>query len=86
MDIVRGVDGCIEGWLSISLDLNGGRPFAKVFPQDARGLLSESSAVTTIDIPIGLPTTGARQCDGDARRLLKTRRSSVFPAPVRAVL
>jgi predicted RNase H-like nuclease len=40
-----------------------------------------------IDVPIGLPEAGARECDRAARRLLgRPRRSSVFPAPVRAVL
>jgi predicted RNase H-like nuclease len=43
-------------------------------------------AAAAIDIPIGLPAVGSRVCDQKARRLLGTRRSSVFPAPVRAVL
>ena len=37
-----------------------------------------------VDIPIGLPETGAeRACDLMARRLLGPRKSSVFPVPVR---
>jgi predicted RNase H-like nuclease len=43
-------------------------------------------AAAAIDIPIGLAATGPRACDREARRLLGPRRSSVFPAPVRAVL
>ena len=39
-----------------------------------------------IDIPIGLPDRGRRACDVEARARLGPRRSSVFPAPVRAVL
>jgi predicted RNase H-like nuclease len=39
-----------------------------------------------IDIPIGLPPAGPRRADVEARRQLGPRRSSVFPAPVRAVL
>ncbi len=43
--------------------------------------------VIAIDIPIGLPETGPRECDVLARRLLgRARASSVFPAPIRAVL
>ena len=42
--------------------------------------------VVGIDIPIGLPRKGSRDCDVKARKLLKRRGSSVFPAPVRAVL
>ena len=40
--------------------------------------------IVSVDIPIGLPERGSRQCDLDARRFLgKPRNSSVFPAPVR---
>lgn len=39
-----------------------------------------------IDIPIGLPDAGPRACDRMARLALGPRRSSVFPAPCRAVL
>ncbi|HXZ61101.1 MAG TPA: DUF429 domain-containing protein [Acidimicrobiales bacterium] len=49
-------------------------------------LTSGSLAVAGIDIPIGLPERGPRACDAEARSLLGPRRSSVFPAPVRAVL
>ncbi len=86
MGTIRGVDGCVEGWLAVSVQLGGGRPLARVFPSDARALLSESSAVTAIDIPIGLPSAGARRCDTEARSLLGSLKSSVFPAPVRAAL
>jgi predicted RNase H-like nuclease len=39
-----------------------------------------------IDIPIGLPARGPRAADVLARSRLGPRRSSVFPAPARAVL
>jgi predicted RNase H-like nuclease len=39
-----------------------------------------------IDIPIGLADRDPRSCDVAARRVLGPRRSSIFPAPVRAVL
>ncbi len=39
-----------------------------------------------IDVPIGLLERGARDCDLKARRLLGPRGSSVFPAPLRAIL
>ena len=44
-------------------------------------------ATVALDMPIGLPESGARACDVAARRVLGPRRgSSVFPAPVRSVL
>jgi predicted RNase H-like nuclease len=43
--------------------------------------------VIGIDIPIGLPEEGPRECDIEARKLLgRTRGSSVFPAPIKEVL
>jgi predicted RNase H-like nuclease len=43
--------------------------------------------VIGIDIPIGLTDCGPRDCDREARRVLgRPRASSVFPAPIRAVL
>ncbi|WP_229686520.1 DUF429 domain-containing protein [Longimycelium tulufanense] len=53
---------------------------------------AEVMAVTTdcaavgVDIPMGLAEQGARTCDLLAARRLGAARSSVFPAPVRAVL
>jgi predicted RNase H-like nuclease len=49
-------------------------------------LASGRMVAAGIDIPIGLAASGPRACDREARRLLGPRRSSVFPAPARAVL
>jgi predicted RNase H-like nuclease len=43
-------------------------------------------ACVAVDIPIGLAACDPRVCDREARRRLGPRRSSVFPAPARAVL
>jgi predicted RNase H-like nuclease len=85
--ILRGVDGCPEGWIAASLDLTTGQVTGEV-SRDAASLLRDPRAVVTaIDIPIGLPSQGrSRSVDGEARRLLGPRRSSVFPAPPRSVL
>jgi predicted RNase H-like nuclease len=45
-----------------------------------------ASSILAIDIPIGIPLRGARCCDVETRRRLGPRSSSVFPAPIRAVL
>lgn len=39
-----------------------------------------------IDIPIGLSDDGPRACDQLARSRLDRRKSSIFPAPIRAIL
>ena len=86
MATIRGVDACKAGWLCTSFDLVTAKLSAQVFA-DAQALFADASpAVTAIDIPIGLPSVGPRLCDLEARRLLGARRSSVFPAPVRAAL
>jgi predicted RNase H-like nuclease len=88
---VAGIDGCRGGWLVAMLP--AGRPGhgADVrvhldLAEVAEALRSGRLAAAAIDIPIGLPAEGSRVCDREARRLLGPRRSSVFPAPVRAVL
>src|SRR5581483_1101280 len=52
--------------------------------------LTPAPKVIAIDIPIGLldsPQIGGRECDREARRLLKhPRASSVFSPPIRKIL
>ena len=49
--------------------------------------LEGSECLVVVDVPIGLPSSGPRAVDQEARRLLgQPRGSSVFPAPMRAAL
>jgi predicted RNase H-like nuclease len=82
---VLGVDGCPGGW--IGARLTGGAVEWLLLP-DAAALLAAGRTCTVVgvDMPIGLSADGPRRCDLLARSLLGARRSSVFPAPVRAVL
>lgn len=82
---IRGVDGCKGGWLAVSLAAPGAEPAACIHGS-AGDLFAQSFNVTAIDIPIGLRPAGTRTCDNKAREILGDRRSSVFSAPVRAVL
>jgi predicted RNase H-like nuclease len=85
---VAGADGCAGGWCVVTIPTAGDATaevvdrFRKVADRQAAGRLG----AVGVDIPIGLSDGPPRQCDQDARRLLGERRSSVFPAPVRAVL
>ena len=84
-----GVDGCRDGWFYVSLDDDGNWSY-RVVP-DAKSLAEYASNASSvlIDIPIGLLDYGEeeRQCDKQARRLLRPKRSSsVFPAPARQTL
>jgi predicted RNase H-like nuclease len=83
MRTVMGIDGCRDGWLAIRHGEDGSLE-VKVVPKisDVRPLAD----VVAIDIPIGLPESGPRECDQLARSFIGPRASSVFPAPVRVVL
>jgi predicted RNase H-like nuclease len=83
---VVGVDGCPAGWICFQVDLQSRRTVVRVLKSLVE-LISASPQpkLIAIDIPIGIPTKGARACDVAARKLLgKPRSNSVFPAPVRA--
>jgi predicted RNase H-like nuclease len=89
MTRVAGVDGCPGGWVAAVVSTaEPATPVSWRLLADARAVLAllDECAVVGIDIPIGLPTDGPRACDVAARARLGPRRSSVFPAPMRAVL
>lgn len=83
---VAGADGCPGGWIVVR-EADGRVVAERV--ADAAGLVAVAREVAAlgVDIPIGLAEDGPRACDRAARALLGPgRASSVFPAPVRAVL
>ena len=84
---LAGVDGCRLGWFRACRDTRSGEIVFDV-AQTPLQLLSQPPypEVVALDIPIGLPSAGARACDKAARSCLGPRRSSVFPAPVRAAV
>lgn len=50
-------------------------------------LFRKIPGIVAIDVPIGLPESGLRECDKLAREMLgRPRRNSVFPVPIRAAL
>lgn len=84
-----GVDGCPRGWFYIELKPSAS-PRWGIVPELAELVenVDETDRIF-IDIPIGLQdgSPGTRECDRLAREKLGSpRQSSVFPAPVRAVL
>jgi len=81
---VLGVDGWRGAWVGALLD---GRSVTLLALPDVAAVLAVPDVeLITIDMPIGLSDDGPRACDIAARRLLGRARSSVFPAPLRAVL
>ena len=82
------IDGCHSGWYYVKI--NGGQKWEAGIVTDLGLLFSEinNSDLTLIDIPIGLRSSGKleRLCDLEARRILRKRKSSIFPAPHKAAL
>lgn len=87
---VAGVDGCRAGWVVVLRDRLAATYIARVVPDFLAVLaLPEAPGVIAVDVPIGLLTTaiaGGRGCEVLARKLLRTRASSVFSAPTRTAL
>jgi predicted RNase H-like nuclease len=84
---IAGVDGCRKGWFRVCRETETGKLRFDVI-EEVEGLVTSEPrpVVVALDMPIGLPAYGARQCDLDSRKVLGQRRNSVFPAPVRAAL
>src|SRR5262245_8235721 len=83
---LAGVDGCRTGWVA-AIDRGDGRTRVQWFAEFVHILECAELAIVAVDIPIGLLQRSPRACDVLARKLLGPRRgSSVFPAPIRAML
>jgi len=83
--VIGGADGCRTGWVVCRRDGSGALDIrvVKTLAEACEGL-----SILAIDMPIGfvdLPRPG-RQCEGEARRLLPGKASSVFPTPCRPAL
>ncbi|MBM7807998.1 putative RNase H-like nuclease [Geodermatophilus bullaregiensis] len=81
---VLGVDGWRGAWVGALLE---GRSVTLLALTDVAAVLAVPGVeVVAVDMPIGLSDDGVRACDVAARRCLGRAGSSVFAAPVRAVL
>jgi len=83
-----GIDGCPAGWFYVGIVANGECLFGVLENFSDIGLFASRATLTLVDIPIGLVSSGntGRLCDKAARKAIKPRGSSVFPAPARVTL
>jgi predicted RNase H-like nuclease len=87
MSWIWGLDAMRGAWMAVGQDTPSADLIWRRVASLAELLAGPARpALVTIDVPIGLPEEGARECDVEARRLLGPRRHSVFPAPIRAML
>ena len=84
MEQIAGIDGCRSQWLAIAHVTGSSSFVAQVLATSE--LAAQPWKLAAIDIPIGLPDSGAREADCAARRLIGPRASSVFPCPIRPTL
>ena len=85
---VAGADGTPNGWAVVITEAGRWR-IRKVAALSEILDGATRHDVVAVDVPIGLCDayeTGGRACDREARKCLRKRASSVFPAPVRPVL
>ncbi|MDN4477308.1 DUF429 domain-containing protein [Demequina sp. SYSU T00039] len=84
-----GLDACKTGWVAIVIDDAGYRDVfiaPSVRDADERGISEFDARIIVVDIPIGIPNSGSRAADTQARKFIAPRGPSVFPTPVRAAL
>ena len=83
--MIGGADGCRTGWVICRRDTDGSLDIrvVKTLAEACEGL-----SILAVDMPIGFVDTPCpgRECEGQARRLLPGKASSVFPTPCRPAL
>ena len=85
MSHLVGADGCTGGWITAER-IGAAFAWSRIERLEVLFERADMPAVVAVDAPIGLPERGARACDVATRAALGPRRSSVFPAPPRALL
>jgi len=83
--MIAGSDAYRQQWLTVIEGRSGTRAVELI--ESFRDLILRADIETIVlDVPIGLMDQGERACDVLARRLVGSRRSSIFPAPIRPML
>ncbi len=86
---IVGADGASHGtWVAVFQEANHDPELVICSSTDDLFLemARRSAVLAVLDVPIGLPASGLRECDGLARRLLGPARSTVFLVPPRPVI
>jgi predicted RNase H-like nuclease len=76
---VAGIDGVADRW--VAAVVTGGSVTWRLGPAAQVLAIAHECAAVAVDIPIGLVRRGQRAAETEARRLLGTDRSSIFPTP-----
>ncbi|MEQ1754874.1 MAG: DUF429 domain-containing protein [Micropepsaceae bacterium] len=84
MQRVAGVDGCRSGWLVVESGLNLNRASWKIASD--WNAIDANAEVIAVDMPIGISSSGVRQCEVEARNILSPCASRVFKTLPRGAL
>lgn len=87
MALVAGADGCPQGWICVTKDLESDQLGHHLYGTALELIRQEPTPIAlAIDIPIGLTEMNGRICDAEARAFLGQRHVCVFSAPIRSAL
>lgn len=81
-----GVDGCAKGWVALILPEQRLVENCRTFDALLAELAAQGVTTVGVDMPIGPPEYGERQCDLAAKAFLGAKAASVFMTPTRAAL
>lgn len=84
-----GADSCKDGWVIVVIDDDGyvdSFIAPNIADAESRGIAEFGATHVVIGIPIGIPDSGPRKADSEARQFIAPRHNSVFSTPVRAAL
>ena len=84
MQRVAGIDGCRTGWLVVDSSLNLKKQSWRIAPN--WNAIGRDAQVIAVDMPIGISSSGVRQCEVEARSVLTPFASRIFKMLPRGAL
>ncbi len=84
MQRVAGIDGCRTGWLVVESSLNLKEQSWRIAPN--WNAIGRDAQVIAVDMPIGISSSGVRQCEVEARSVLTPFASRIFKTLPRGAL
>jgi predicted RNase H-like nuclease len=79
MAVFCGIDGCRGGWIAVFVPASGPAGAWAELHSRWRDIPLSGVTMAAVDMPVGLPDSGPRGCDFQARDILGGARSRVFP-------
>ena len=81
---IAGIDGCRSGWLIVEAGSDLSKAELRFAPN--WNSVNRVAKIVAVDMPIGIPQRGVRQCEVEARKLLSPYAARVFKSLSRGAL